>query len=121
MSEQQIRTNPALEVRSERRGPVDLNELVGNFAREHRLQRNDDRERVFSAWRRVVGPELGKQAWPARWRSGELLVEVASAAHYHELSAFRSQELLHSLAQALGDDRVKKLVFKPGTRSGRKN
>lgn len=116
MSERKFRTNPATEVRSERRGPVDLNELVTKFAREHRLQRNDDRERVFTAWRRAVGPALTRQAWPVRWRSGELLIEVASAAHYHELSAFRSQELLHAMAQQLGDDRVKKLVFKPGTR-----
>ncbi len=104
------------DVRSERRGPVGITELVTDFARVYRLRRPDEQERVFSAWRRVVGAELNKVAWPARWRSGELLVEVSSAAHYHELSAFRSVELTRSLNQALGNDLVKRLNFKPGAK-----
>ena len=102
--------------RTRRRGPISLTDLVTEFAREHRLRRPDDRERVFSAWKRVAGADLSRVAWPARWRDGELLVEVSSAPHLHELSAFRSTELIGGLNQALGRDMVRRLVFKPGVR-----
>lgn len=121
MSEPRARSNSRASgdehVRSERNRPIGLDELVGRFAREHRLGRNDDRQRVFAAWRRAAGPALLKQAWAARWRSGELLVEVGSAAHYHELTAFRGSELLARVNQELGRPLVRKLTFKPGARS----
>jgi hypothetical protein len=102
--------------RSSRSGPASISDLVADFARAHRLRRPDDRERVFAAWNRVAGKQLARVAWAVRWHHGELLVEVSSAAHMHELSAYRAAELTHALNQTLGSDMVSRLRFKPGVR-----
>jgi hypothetical protein len=68
--------------------------------------------RVFGAWRRTVPRELGDAARPVRFRDGELLVEVRSSAHLHELRTFTGEELRRRLNDALGRDFVRSIAFK---------
>jgi hypothetical protein len=68
-------------------------------------------ERVFSAWGQVVGEALRRRAVPVRYARGELVVEVDSAAHLHELKNFTGESYRDRLNALLGPQAVRRIVF----------
>ena len=70
---------------------------------------------VFGAWRaalsEVGGPSLCQRARAVRLRRGELLVEVSSAAHLHELRNFTGERLRGLANSKLPDPRIQSVVF----------
>lgn len=76
---------------------------LGSRLRDHR---------IFEAWNAVVGAELARRAVPARFRNGELLVEVDSSAHLGELQAFTGEQYRQAANRRLGTARIERVVFK---------
>jgi hypothetical protein len=69
-------------------------------------------ERVFSAWRQAAGEALARRAVPVRYARGELVVEVDSAAHLHELKNFTGESYRERLNDLLGGPQaVRRIVF----------
>ena len=67
---------------------------------------------VYEAWRVVLGEELGRRARAVDLRRGELIVEVESAAHLHELANFTGERYRQLTNQHLGREAVRKVSFK---------
>lgn len=67
---------------------------------------------VFEAWNAVVGEALARRARPVRYRAGELLVEVESAAHLQELRGFTGEEFRRIANQRLEREEIRRVVFK---------
>jgi hypothetical protein len=68
--------------------------------------------RVFRAFESAAGPLLAKRARPARLERGELLVEVQSSAHLHELAGFAGEDLRRRANEILGREEIRRIVFK---------
>ena len=69
-------------------------------------------ERVFRAWRESAGSKLKARAVPVRFRRGELIVEVDSSAHLHELQSFTGEDIRTKANSALGSEVLRKVTFK---------
>lgn len=67
---------------------------------------------VYAAWSRALGSELARRARPVRFSRGELVVEVESAAHFHELSNFTGEQYRKLANDDLGGEEIRKVVFK---------
>jgi len=69
---------------------------------------------IVAAWPSAVGPEIARNAWPARVaRDGVLLVHTSSSAWSFELTQLGAA-VLGRLAAALVDDAPRGLRFVPG-------
>ena len=66
---------------------------------------------VFEAWTAAVGERLARRARPVRFRGGELLVEVESAAHMQELKSFTGEQFKGLANQRLGKQTIRRVVF----------
>ena len=66
---------------------------------------------VMSAWRRAAGEELSRRARAMRFREGELLIEVESAAHLSELQNFTGESLRQAANARLGAERIRRVTF----------
>ena len=60
----------------------------------------------------MLGSPQSRRAVPVRFRDGELLVEVESATHLSELKNFKGDGYRSRANQRLGDDVIRKVVFK---------
>ena len=70
--------------------------------------------RLLEAWPDAVGPEIARNAWPARIaRDGTLHVAASSSAWAFELSQL-APEILARLRDRLGEDVPPALRFAPG-------
>jgi len=68
--------------------------------------------RVFHAWNETLGSALGAHARPVRYRAGELVVEVDSAAHMHEMKNFTGEGYRKRANERLGQEAIRRVVFK---------
>jgi hypothetical protein len=69
---------------------------------------------VVAVWSGVVGDEIARNAWPARFaRDGTLHVAVSSSAWVFELAQLEP-EIAARLAHALREDQPRRLRFAPG-------
>ena len=72
------------------------------------------RKGVAGSWVRAAGVELAAETRPGTLRGGVLTVEVRSASLLHELSSFRTGELLSRLLVEEPEGRVTGLRFRLG-------
>jgi predicted nucleic acid-binding Zn ribbon protein len=69
---------------------------------------------VVAAWPAAVGPEIARNAWPARiGRDGTLHVAAGSSAWAYELTQLE-EEMLQRLRATLGDEGPTRLRFAVG-------
>ncbi|MDE0914300.1 MAG: DUF721 domain-containing protein [Planctomycetota bacterium] len=68
--------------------------------------------KVHEAWRDALGPELAPRATSVDFRRGELIVEVDSAAHKHELVSFTGEQYRQEANRRIGDNRIRRVSFK---------
>ena len=66
---------------------------------------------VFEAWGDALGP-LGSHARAVRFERGKLVVEVQSSVHMQELSSFTGEDYRKQANRILGEERIRKVVFK---------
>ena len=98
--------------RKKPRGPRPLRDAIHAFWRDSGLSRATSNERVFRAWTEVLGSPQSRRAVPVRFRDGELLVEVDSPTQLSELKNFKGDGLRSRANQRLGEDVIRKVVFK---------
>lgn len=68
--------------------------------------------KVFSAWRKALGEQLGKRAVPVRFKDGELVLEVESAAHLQELRNFTGEGYRVRANEILGGEHIQRVTFR---------
>ena len=103
------RTLPPGRIR--RREAQPLSDALAGFLRESGLGGKLYNWPVFRAWNEAAGPELARHARAVRFVRGELLVEVDSAVHMHELANFTGEEYRVRINERLGKDEVRRLTF----------
>ncbi len=89
-----------------------LGEALGGFLRESGLGTKLRDWDVYEAWSKALGPEFALRARPVGFSRGELIIEVESAAHMHELRNFSGESLRQETNQILGSQRVLAVLFK---------
>ena len=72
---------------------------------------------VFAAWNDAVEGKLGACAPAVRFRGGELVVEARASAHLQELKSFIGEELRQEANRRLGEETIRRVVFRIGTQS----
>lgn len=99
-------------VRPPRREPVLIAAALERFLRVHGIKKSGDQPPACEAWTAALGASLAPRARPVSFRAGVLTVEVASAAHLHELSNFTGEQY-RSLANArLGKEEIRRVQFR---------
>lgn len=88
-----------------------LNELLGSKKRS--AVRGSDLTRVWSLWEPALGGFIAENAKPAAFKSDILLVHVNSSPWLHQLRFLKS-DIIAKLNNALGEERIKDVVFKIG-------
>ena len=83
--------------------------VLGQFRKHQDL----DLGLVFERWDAAVGPEIAKNARPAAFKQGVLVVNVPASAWIQSLQ-FLKADLMEKLNQALSADLVKEIQFKVG-------
>jgi hypothetical protein len=88
-----------------------LQEALDELFRGSGLRARGRDRAVFEAWGDAVGA-LGEHARAVRFARNELVVEVASAAHMHELRSFTGEDYRRQANRILGEERIRRVVFK---------
>lgn len=99
------------------RDPGRLGDAIELFLRQSNLWGNLANSRVFQAWNEALGPRLAAHARPVRFQRGELRIQVDSAAHLHELQNFTGDRYRAETNALLGEERIRRVVFKLRDRS----
>ena len=94
-----------------RRAPTSIQEALSAYLRETGLDSKLAQARVFRAWREALGEPLSNRARAVRFQAVELLVEVQSAPHLHELTNFTGERYRVLANQKLGAARITRVVF----------
>ncbi|SRR5258708_37522660 len=66
---------------------------------------------VYRAFAEALGPALGRHARAVRFERGELVVEVDSAAHMHELANFTGEDIREIANARLGSEQIRRVHF----------
>ena len=82
------------------------------FLRESGLDRRLRHWPIFEAWTEAVGRDLARRAVPVSFADGELVVEVESAAHLHELKNFTGDHYREQANVRLGRVEIAQIVFR---------
>ena len=82
------------------------------FLRESGLGARMRDWKVYEAWSDALGAEMSRRALAVRFDKGELLVEVGSAVHLHELRNFTGEQYRRVANQRLGQERIRRVAFK---------
>lgn len=98
-----------------RRGLSSMQDALAEWMRASGLSRRRAESPVYAAFDGAAGADLARRARPVRFQRGTLTVEVDSAAHLHELEAFRGEELRAKANAILGEERIRRIAFKPRT------
>lgn len=97
---------------SRRGGVQPLGRAVSQFLEASGLGAKMRDWKVHEAWRDALGPELAPHAVSVDFRRGELVVEVDSAAHKHELMNFTGEQYRQEANRRMGDNRIRRVKFK---------
>jgi hypothetical protein len=89
-----------------------LKDVLAAYLRESGIGGKLHDAAVTRAWRECAAARYGQRARAVRFADGELLVEVASAAHLQELKSFTGEELRRAANQRLGSERIRRVTFK---------
>ena len=97
----------------QRGGVAPLGDALSAFLRSARLDRRLAESQVLAAWNASLGDALAQRARALRFVDGELVVEVASAAHLQELSNFTGEGFRRTANKLLGAERIQRVTFQP--------
>lgn len=95
-----------------RREPAPIGGLIQEFLRENGLTGGGGNTRVLRAFEDAIGASGRAHARAVRFRAGELIVEVDSAAHMHEMKNFTGEALRRRANDRLGKTMIRRIVFK---------
>ena len=97
--------------RNQPREALPLGRALDQFLRASGLSAQVGNWPVFQAWSEALGPELGRRALPVRFTRGELVIEVDSAAHMHELANFTGEQYREQANALLGSETIRRVHF----------
>jgi hypothetical protein len=100
-----------LQNQERKRAPTSMQDALAAYLRDTGLGSKLAQARVLRAWHDAVGEPLAKRARAVRFQGGELLVEVQSAPHLHELTNFTGERYRVLANQKLGAQRIARVVF----------
>ena len=103
--------NDAQARRPRGRAPTSIHDALAAYLHTTGLDTQLAQARVFKAWSAAVGEVLARRAKPVRFQGGELLVEVQSAPHLHELTNFTGERYRVLANKHLGAARITRVVF----------
>jgi hypothetical protein len=89
-----------------------MREAMHSFLKTSGLDRHMRDFPVFEAWRTAAGENVARRARAVRFRDGELVVEVESAAHLQELKSFTGEGLRQRANQPFGREVIRSIAFK---------
>lgn len=89
-----------------------MREALESYLRASGLEAQIRDATVFRAWSRTLGSALAARAKPVRFRDGELLVEVDSAAHLAQLKGFTGEVHRKAANRLLPRPLIHRVVFK---------
>ena len=95
------------------RGPASIASVLSAYLRESGLAPRMRNLPVFRAWSEALGRELARHARAVRFQKGELVVEVDSATHLHELANFSGERFRVLANQRLGSEQIRRVTFQP--------
>ena len=97
---------------SRRGGVAPLGRAISQFLQTSGMGDKMRDWKVHEAWRDALGPELAQHATSVDFRRGELVVEVASSAHKHELVNFTGEQYRREANRRMGNNRIRRVSFK---------
>ncbi len=89
-----------------------IQESINAALKHHKLTSVRRDASIYAAWRKAIGVKLAKHASAVRFQSGELVVEVDSSAHLHDLANFSGEKFRRRANRELGTERIERIVFK---------
>jgi len=90
--------------------PLPLRSAIAAWKRRLLPRRDRGSAEVFRAFETAFGD--GSRSRPVSFRRGVLLVEVESAAHFHELRNFARRASVERLNRAIGSPLVTEVSFR---------
>ncbi len=97
---------------AKRGGTAPLSKVLQAYLRESGLDGRLRRGAILKAWGRALGPALRRRAPAVGFRDGELLVDVRSAAHLHELKNFTGEGYRQAANRKLGSERIQRVTYR---------
>jgi hypothetical protein len=94
--------------------PTPIGDLLPGVLRGMKGPAKGPLARTRTAWAQVVGPAVAARTRIAAVESGEIRVEVASAALKHDLQTFRRGEVLEGLKRHLPDLGIRRVSYRVG-------
>lgn len=95
------------------KGFTTIGDVIGKVVAQHRPAMDHAMIKVWDVWEAAVGGEIAAHAHPKAFKGGLLLVHISNSTWLHHMR-FMEKELIRKLNQALGEDRVKTMMFKIG-------
>jgi hypothetical protein len=95
-----------------REGPALLRDAIAGFLAKSGIGARRRDADVLAAWREALGSRLVRHTRAVRFQRGELVVEVASAAHLHELSSFTGESYRRAANARLGGEHIRRVTFR---------
>ena len=92
--------------------PSPIREVLPSVLRGLKAGVDGPLDRVRRAWEEVIGAEMASRTRVAAFSSGQVKVEVASAALKHDLVTFRGAEVLRGLRERLPDMGVQRVSYR---------
>jgi hypothetical protein len=87
-----------------------MQEVLAQFLERSGLRKGMQGAEAMRAWAEALGP-AAERAQAVRFQDGELLVEVQSAPHFHELKNFTGEDYRRAANQRLGRETIRRVVF----------
>jgi predicted nucleic acid-binding Zn ribbon protein len=98
-----------------RGGLAPIDEILKRWMKQNHVARRVSDKAIFVRWKEIVGDEIASHTRVVDLDHGELIIEVDSSPLLNELSTYYRSEILESLRQAEGIQKVHKLRFRAGS------
>lgn len=97
-----------------RHGVASIGDILKRWLRENKGTKRIDQGQIFARWSQIVGDPVASRTRVVDLNSGELTVEVNSAALLTELSTYYRKDILESLHQSEEFRGIQKIRFRAG-------
>ncbi len=88
-----------------------ISNILGDTLKSYRPKSDMDMTRIWDIWGEAVGNEVAKNAKPAAFKEGILIVNVSSSVWMQHLK-FLEKDMISNINQILNKKLVKKVRFK---------
>ncbi len=100
-------------MRKRRVSPVGIESVLNKVIKKIKKEGPGKKEKVISAWRKVVGDKAARHSRPANMKHKVLTVEIDSSTWFYTLN-LKKKSLLERLKKELGEETLKEIRFRMG-------